>query len=624
MFSNRDFDIVIIGGGHAGVEAALAASRMGKSVTIITMEARKLALMSCNPAVGGIAKSHVVKEIDALGGVMGTAADMSGIQFRKLNLSRGPAVWSTRVQCDRRAYNDFICDYVAKTKNIEVIEALVGQIIVENGQVTGIRTENGDLILCRAIIVATGTFLGGLIHIGEKKIKAGRIGENAAYKLSDSFRELGFEISRLKTGTPPRLNGDTIDWDKCDKQPGHEPIPYFSPKSRRAHFEQSPCYLTYTTDATKKHILENIHRSPMFSGQIKSVGPRYCPSIEDKFFRFADKERHQLFLEPEGNGTSEIYPNGFSTSLPEEVQVAAIRTVIGLESVEITRPGYAVEYDYCPAHQIKPSLETRRVRGLFFAGQINGTSGYEEAAGQGLMAGVNAVLHIEKEPAFILDRSEAYIGVMIDDLTTRSTTEPYRLFTSRAEYRLAMREDNARDRLSKYSEKYGLVEKADLRSFEETQNQTDAAVNFCKTTFVPASELLEFNRCLNGKTKVSLEYLVKQPAISIAEVLPVLARYDGRFSDNPEVLERAAIKIRYHGYVEKQEREIKKFKKLEHERIPDGFSFADIKGLKKEASEKFQRFLPGSLGQAGRIEGVTPGDVAVLQVYLKRFKAMAG
>ncbi len=624
MFSNKDFDIVIIGGGHAGVEAALAAARMGKTAGIITMDARKLALMSCNPAIGGIAKSHVVKEIDALGGVMGTAADQSGIQFRKLNLSRGPAVWSTRVQCDRQAYNDFICDHVSNFKNIEVIEALAGQIMAEKGRVSGVRTETGDLILCRAIVVATGTFLGGLIHIGEKKIKAGRLGESAAYKLSESFRELGFEMSRLKTGTPPRLNGATIDWDKCEKQPGHVPIPYFSPRSRRAPFEQSPCYLTYTTPATKKHILENIHRSPMFSGQIKSVGPRYCPSIEDKFFRFVDKERHQLFLEPEGNDIADIYPNGFSTSLPEEVQAVAIRTVRGLENVEITRPGYAVEYDYCPANQIKPSLETRRVPGLFFAGQINGTSGYEEAAGQGLIAGVNAVLYVENEPAFILDRSEAYIGVMIDDLTTRSTSEPYRLFTSRAEYRLAMREDNARDRLSQYAEKYGLVEKTDLRLFEETQRKTDEAVKFCKTTFVPVSELPGINGFINGKTKVSLEYLIKQPEISIAHVLPVLAHYDGRFAKNPEVLERAAIKIRYQGYVEKQEREIRKFKKMENERIPDGFPFAGINGLKKEASEKFQRFLPSSLGQAGRIEGVTPGDVAVLSVYLRRFKALAG
>jgi len=620
--TSKDFDIIIIGGGHAGIEAALVAARMDKSVAIITMDSRKLALMSCNPAIGGIAKSHVVKEIDALGGIMGIAADASGIQFRKLNLSRGPAVWSTRVQCDRRGYNDFICDYVAAVINIEVIESLAGQILTESGKITGIRTESGELLLCKAIIVATGTFLGGLIHIGDKKIKAGRIGENAAYKLSDSFRELGFEISRLKTGTPPRLNGDTIDWSKCEAQPGHEPIPFFSFRSNRAPFKQSPCYLTYTTELTKTKILENIHRSPMFSGQIKSTGPRYCPSIEDKFFRFKDKERHQLFLEPEGNGTSEIYPNGFSTSLPEEVQYAAIRTVTGLENVEITRPGYAVEYDYCPAHQIKPSLETRLVKGLFFAGQINGTSGYEEAAGQGLMAGINSVLYIENEPAFVLDRSEAYIGVMIDDLTTRSTTEPYRLFTSRAEYRLAMREDNARDRLTRYAEKYALVDKAELGSFEQIQRQTEQAVQFCKETTIPSSELLDLVGAVVGKTKVSLEYLIKQPDMSISQVLPVLAKYDGRFADNPLVLERAAIKIRYQGYVEKQEREIKKFKKLENEVIPEGFGFDEVRGLKKEASEKFQRFRPSSLGQAGRIEGVTPGDVAVLSVYLKRFKAL--
>lgn len=621
MSKTKDFDIIIIGGGHAGVEAALASARMGKSVAIITMDARRLALMSCNPAIGGIAKSHVVKEIDALGGVMGIAADASGIQFRKLNLSRGPAVWSTRVQCDRRGYNDFICDYVASSKNIEVIEVLAGEILTESDKVAGVRTEQGDLILCQAIIVATGTFLGGLIHIGEKKVKAGRIGENAAYKLSDSFRELGFEISRLKTGTPPRLNGDTIDWSKCEIQPGHEPIPFFSNRSNRAPFKQSPCYLTYTTDATKEVILKNIHRSPMFTGQIKSTGPRYCPSVEDKFYRFKDKERHQLFLEPEGNGTSEIYPNGFSTSLPEEVQYAAIRTVTGLENVEITRPGYAVEYDYCPAHQIKPSLETRQIKGLFFAGQINGTSGYEEAAGQGLMAGINSVLYIENEPAFVLDRSEAYIGVMIDDLTTRSTTEPYRLFTSRAEYRLALREDNARDRLVKYAEKYGLVAKSELSSFGEIQILTEQAVEFCRKTSVPMDELAGIFKAADGKTKATLEYLIKQPEMRISDILPIMIKYDGWFERNPEVLERAAIKIRYQGYVEKQEREIKKFKKLENETIPEEFGFADIKGLKKEASEKFQRFRPGSLGQAGRIEGVTPGDVAVLSVHLKRFKA---
>lgn len=620
MYS-KEFDIVIIGGGHAGVEAALAASRMGKKSAIITMDSRKLALMSCNPAIGGIAKSHVVKEIDALGGVMAVAADTAGIQFRKLNLSRGPAVWSTRVQCDRRAYNDFICDLVAKDRNIEVIESLAGQIVTENGTVTGVRTETGELILCDAIVVATGTFLGGLIHIGEEKIRAGRIGENAAYKLSDSFRELGFEIGRLKTGTPPRLNGDTIDWAKCEMQPGHEPIPFFSHRTVRDDFKQSPCFLTYTTEKTKEYILSNLNRSPMFSGQISSTGPRYCPSIEDKFYRFKDKVRHQLFLEPEGNGTSEIYPNGFSTSLPEEVQAAAIKTVIGLENVEITRPGYAVEYDYCPAFQIKPNLETRKVKGLFFAGQINGTSGYEEAAGQGLMAGVNAVLYIEKEPPFVLDRSEAYIGVMIDDLTTRSTTEPYRLFTSRAEYRLAMREDNSRDRLYGYAQKYGLVDKSESDSFEEIREKTAQAVTFCKKTRISLCDTPELTGKLYFKDKISLEHLIKQPDLSIPQVLPILARFDGDFSKQPEILERAAILIKYQGYVDKQEREINKFKKLENEGIPELFSFEKITGLKNEAAEKFQKFRPSSLGQASRIEGVTPGDVAVLSVHLKRFKS---
>ncbi len=617
----KDFDIVIIGGGHAGVEAALAASRMGKTSAIVTMDAGKLALMSCNPAIGGIGKSHVVKEIDALGGIMGMAADASGIQFRRLNLSRGPAVWSTRVQCDRRHYNDYVVEYVGRAKGVEVIEDLAGEILTENGRVKGIVTESGALILCDAIIVATGTFLGGLIHIGEKKIKAGRIGENAAYKLSDSFRELGFEISRLKTGTPPRLNGDSIDWDKCQIQPGDEPMPLFSHQTNRVAFKQTPCYLTYTTAKTKEIILENIKRSPIFSGQLNSTGPRYCPSIEDKFYRFVDKPRHQLFLEPEGNGTSEVYPNGFSTSLPEDVQVAAIKTVTGLENVEITRPGYAVEYDYCPAHQIKANLETHHIRGLFFAGQINGTSGYEEAAGQGLMAGINAVLYIEKEPPFILDRSEAYIGVMIDDLTTRSTTEPYRLFTSRAEYRLSMREDNARDRLVDYAEKYNLIPKDELNSFRKLQSRTEQAILKFQKIRLASAELQNYADELSNIKNMTMEHFLKQPQISIDKAMPLLVLYNSEFGDQPEILERAAISIRYQGYIEKQQREIDKFKKLEHETIPEEFVFHSINGLKREAVEKFQHFRPDSLGQASRIEGVTPGDVAVLSVHLKRHKA---
>lgn len=614
-----DFDVIIVGGGHAGVEAALSVARMGCTAALVTMDTKKLALMSCNPAIGGVGKSHLVKEIDALGGVMARATDATGIQFRRLNLSRGPAVWSTRVQSDRRRYNEYVVDHVAANPNVTVVESLAGAILIENKKAAGIRTEAGKAITSRAVIIATGTFLGGLIHIGERKIKAGRIGENAAYKMSESLDEIGFELGRLKTGTPPRLDGRTIDWSRCEIQPGEEPIPYFSRDTRRAPFAQTPCYLTYTSAKTKEIITANVHRSPMFSGQISSTGPRYCPSIEDKFYRFADKASHQLFLEPEGNGTDEIYPNGFSTSLPEEIQYDAIRTVIGLENVVITRPGYAVEYDYCPTHQIRPSLETRLLDRLFFAGQINGTSGYEEAAGQGIMAGINAVLAIRGEEPFILDRSEAYIGVMIDDLTTRSATEPYRLFTSRAEYRLSLREDNALDRLTSYASKYGLINSEETTDRETLLHQTNQACNALGKNKVAITDFPEIaERFKRQEAMISVEKLLTQPEMTMSRAIPVLVRLMPEVST--EVLERAAIQIRYRGYVDKQEREIRKFKQMEREQIPAGFSFASITGLKKEAWEKFQRFQPASLGQAGRIEGITPADVAVLSVFLKRHK----
>ncbi len=618
---NQDFDIVVIGGGHAGVEAALAAVRMGKTAAIVTMDPARLALMSCNPAIGGIGKSQLVKEVDALGGLMGEAIDATGIQFRRLNLSRGPAVWSTRAQADRRYYNQYVVDFCRSQKNLAIIEGLAGAVLHENGSVVGIRTEDGTPIHCRAVVVATGTFLGGLIHIGEKQIAAGRFGEQAAYKLSDSFRELGFELGRLKTGTPPRIDADTIDWSKCQIQPGEEPIPFFSYRSAYRQFEQTPCYLTATTSRTKEIISANFKRSPIFSGQITSKGPRYCPSIEDKFFRFADKATHHIFLEPEGNGTSEVYPNGFSTALPEEVQSEAIRTVIGLEDVRVTRPGYAVEYDYCPTHQIKPSLETRRLKRLFFAGQINGTSGYEEAAAQGIMAGINAVLAIDGEEPFILDRSEAYIGVMIDDLCTRSTTEPYRMFTSRSEYRLAIREDNARDRLASYAHKYRLITDDDYLGYQQLDNETAAEIKVLTKTRVRVSELGALADRFQKHEKVSLDQILRQPGIELADLLPILGTFDGAFSTNRQVLERAAIAIRYRGYIEKQDREISRFKKLETEVIPDSFEYKVISGLRNEALEKFSRFRPISLGQAGRIEGITPGDVSVLSVHLKRFKA---
>ena len=615
-----DYDVIIVGGGHAGVEAALAAVRMGRKAAIVTMDRHKLALMSCNPAIGGIAKSHVVKEVDALGGLMGLAADATGIQFRRLNLSRGAAVWSTRVQADRSHYARFISEYVADIIGVDVIESLAGAILTENGKVAGVRTEDGVTITGKTVIICSGTFLGGLIHIGTKQIKAGRRGEKAAYRLSDSLKELGFEVGRLKTGTPPRIDGDSIDFSKCEIQPGHEPIPFFSHRSDRQPFEQTPCYLTYTTDRTKEIVSANQHLSAIFSGQIKSIGPRYCPSIEDKFHRFADKDRHQIFLEPEGNGTNEVYPNGFATSLPEDVQYDAIRTVTGLENVRITQPGYAIEYDYCPAFQVKPSLETRRVRGLFFAGQINGTSGYEEAAGQGLMAGINAVLYIEKEDPFVLDRSQAYIGVMIDDLTTRSTTEPYRLFTSRAEYRLAMREDNARDRLNRFAQKYGLVPEDEYQAFEKLQIQTEEAVRHFKEVRVKVSDLDHRGDRFKKVDSISLEKLLKQPGLTINEALPLIARFNGDIDFTREALERAVISIQYRGYVAKQEREIAKFLRMESEVIPDDFNFATLAGLKQEAKDKFIHFRPGSLGQAGRIEGVTPGDISVLSIHLLRHK----
>ena len=613
-----DFDIIVIGGGHAGVEAALAAARMGKTAGLMTMDRSRLALMSCNPAIGGIGKSQLVKEVDALGGLMGLAADATGIQYRRLNLSRGPAVWSTRIQNDRRHYNQFVVDYVAAEPKVTVIEALAGEILTREGHVVGVRAETGELYSCKAIVVATGTFLGGLIHIGEEQTRAGRIGEDAAYKLSDCFAALGFELGRLKTGTPPRLDGSSIDWDKCEIQPGEVPIPTFS--YRTAPFEkmQIPCWLTRTTLRTKEIISRNATRSPIFSGTITSSGPRYCPSIEDKYFRFADKDTHNIFLEPEGNGTDEIYPNGFSTALPLDVQEEAIKTIIGLERVRITRPGYAVEYDYCPTWQIKNSLETRAVGGLFFAGQINGTSGYEEAAAQGLMAGINAVLFVEKEPPFILDRSEAYIGVMIDDLVTRSVTEPYRMFTSRAEYRLALREDNARDRLFAHASHLGLIPKEDFDSFRDLQARTDAEIDLLSRTYVRVSELGALTDRFKNTAMVSLANLFRMPRVGLAEVMPIVARLDGSFSEDPEVLERAAVAIRYEGYVQKQEREIEKFRRLERELIPDWFSYNSVTGLRTEAHQKFLRFKPGSLGQAGRIEGVTPADIAILSVHLKK------
>jgi tRNA uridine 5-carboxymethylaminomethyl modification enzyme len=594
---------------------------MGRKVLLMTMDSRRLGHMACNPAVGGIGKSHIVKEVDALGGVMGLAIDATGIQFRRLNLSRGPAVWSTRAQADRIAYTRFVSDFVASQPGIEIVAATATRIIIEKNHVVGVETAAGERLGCRAVIVCSGTFLGGTIHIGSEQISAGRRGEPAAVQLSESLADLGLELGRLKTGTPPRLDGDTIDWEKCTVQPGDNPPPFFSSRSEPRELVQIPCHLTYTTAATRAYIMENSGSSPIFSGQIKSTGPRYCPSIEDKFYRFPDNEFHKLFLEPEGTGTNEVYPNGFSTALPREVQAAGIRTVDGLESAIITQHGYAIEYDYCPSHQIQASLETRAIPGLYLAGQINGTSGYEEAAGQGLMAGLNASLAIGGEPPLILDRSEAYIGVMIDDLCTRSTTEPYRMFTSRAEYRLALREDNARDRLIGYADQYGLLPKDEIATFRELQEETTAAISHFAANRVMIADLGEAGERFEKADRVTLENLLKQPHLAISQALALLTKFDKAYADQPEVLQRAAIQIRYRGYLEKQQREIDKHRSMEQMTIPAAFDYSRLNGLKAEALEKFIRFQPRSLGQAGRIEGVTPGDIAVLSVHLKRFQA---
>ncbi|MEE8577805.1 MAG: tRNA uridine-5-carboxymethylaminomethyl(34) synthesis enzyme MnmG [candidate division Zixibacteria bacterium] len=616
--SALDFDIVVIGGGHAGVEAGLAAARMGHSAAIVTMDRNQLALMSCNPAIGGIGKSQLVAEIDALGGVMGLAADATGIQFRRLNLSKGPAVWSLRSQNDRAEYNQFVVDYVDSQKNLSVIQGMAERLELHNGAVRGVFLTGGREIACNAVVIASGTFLGAVIHIGEEQIAGGRLGEQASTTLSDWFREAGFELGRLKTGTPPRLNSESIDFDVCQRQPGDEPIPRFSPRSLARTFEQTDCYLTRTTLETKEIVVENHKLSPIFSGQISSAGPRYCPSIEDKYFRFATKDTHNIFLEPEGNGKAEIYPNGFSTALPEDVQRAAIRTIRGLEKAEIVKPGYAVEYDYCLTTEIKSSLETRRVSGLFLAGQINGTSGYEEAAAQGLIAGINAVHYLRKEEPLILDRSIAYIGVMIDDLITSTITEPYRMFTSRAEYRLSLREDNAHHRLHQVAAERNLISKDEQERVLACSNETEAAIKYLHSIRVKIADIGELGSKFKLAESITLGQLLKVPGVQVESIDPFLTNGADSHDYSEESLKRAAIEIKYSGYIDKQAREIERFRKSESQKIPDSFDYSQINSLRTESVGKLTRIRPTSLGQASRIEGVTPADIALLSIFLKR------
>lgn len=572
---SKGYDVIVIGAGHAGCEAALAVARMGLKCLILTMNLDTIAQMSCNPAIGGLAKGHIVREIDALGGEMAKITDDTGIQFRLLNTRKGPAVQAPRAQADKKLYQLAMKKVLEGQEGLDVKQEAVEEIIMENGRAVGVFCQTGMSYRARSIIVTTGTFLNGLIHIGLVNFPAGRMGEPPAAKLSGSLFSLGFEIKRLKTGTPARINRRSIDFSKVEVQYGDAHPTPFSFLTNSITRQQIPCHITYTNPNTHKYILENLDRSPLYSGKIKGIGPRYCPSIEDKVVRFKEKERHQVFLEPEGLNTDEIYLNGLPTSLPQDIQIRMLQTIKGLENSEIMRFGYAIEYDFCPPIQLKPTLETKQVRNLYFAGQINGTSGYEEAAAQGLMAGINAVLKIRGEAPFILERSEAYIGVLIDDLITKGTNEPYRMFTSRAEYRLLLRCDNADLRLMEYGYKFGLIP------------------------------------CTQYDALMSKKEMIKKGTT-------ILKHKDQKeIASYPEDVKRQIeIEVKYKGYIQRQLKEAERLKKLERVKIPSELEYGKIKGLRKEAQEKFDKVRPSSIGQALRISGVSPCDASLLYLYV--------